>query len=143
MMIDSVPLLIGSVPTLWPCFALAGHVERTPPNEVRDFLSSLSVYVRRFSAGLQKSGPFSVGGSATMPTTTAGRNEEPRSVPMVSEEEKANVKYIVETFGYEERDVREWMGTVGYPDDVATLDLQVVVKTLNIMIQAGVVKPKE
>ncbi|KAG8824382.1 hypothetical protein FRC19_001898 [Serendipita sp. 401] len=132
---------IGSVPTLWPCFALAGHVERTPPVEVREFLSSLSVYVRRFAAGLQQSGPFNVGGSATMSTTTTG--EESPSVPMVSDEEKANVKYIMETFGYEEGDVREWLGTVGYPDDVAVLDLQVVVKTLDIMTQAGVVKPKE
>jgi hypothetical protein len=43
---------------------------------------------------------------------------------------RENVKFIMETFGYEEEDVKEWMEQHSYPREVGEVDLRVVVKTL-------------
>lgn len=45
-------------------------------------------------------------------------------------EHNANADYIVEKFKYPMEDVRHWLATVGYPDEVGLVDLKVVVQTL-------------
>lgn len=122
---------------------IAAHTSstRAAPDEVRDFLSSLTTYVKSFSEGLVQSTPVGVEimGVSASPTFTKERHTKDGSedeivvveAPML-DKERANVDYIVRNFGYPEEDVKEWMSTVGYPVDVALVPLQVVVHTLEL-----------
>ncbi|PVG04359.1 hypothetical protein CPB86DRAFT_778610 [Serendipita vermifera] len=144
---------IGSVPTPWPSWMIAAHtsVTRAPSADVRDFLSSLTAYVKSFSEGLVQSVPVGVEimGVSASPTFTKEQHGKEGSdeivvveAPML-EKERANVEYIVRNFGYPEEDVKEWMSTVGYPVDVGVVPFQVVVQTLDVLEQAGVVNRPE
>ena len=95
---------------------------RAPADKVRAFLASLGEYVRAFSAGLQKTMPLGVD-IMDKPVNSGHADEK-------DEAEERNVHYIAQSFGYPEEDVKEWMDTVGYPEDVGLVDLAVVVQTL-------------
>jgi hypothetical protein len=102
--------------------AASSSSSRAPVDKVRAFLASLSENVRIFSAGLGKTLP--VGVDIMDKPVNSGHEDEKH------EAEERNVQYIVRSFGYPEKDVKEWMDTVGYPDDVGLVDLAVVVRTL-------------
>ena len=101
---------------------VAAHTNpsRAPVVPVREFLSSLTVYVRNFAEGLQKVKPVGIAINETPIATDrdfAGTHT-------------ANADYIVEKFGYPREDVNQWLATVGYPEDVGLVDLKVVAQTL-------------
>lgn len=120
---------IGSVPTPWASWMISASTSssRAPADQVRGFLASLSEYVRAFSQGLQKTKP--VGVDILQKPIREDRGEAK------DEAEETNVNYIVQSFGYPEKDVREWMDTVGYPGDVGMVDLSVIGQTLKYVIQ--------
>jgi hypothetical protein len=95
---------IGSVPTPWPSWLIAAHPspERTPPEALKRFLSTLSEYVRTFDSAEKR--------------------------------EKENVDFIVKTWNYPEEDVRQWLDTVKYPQDCATIPEKVITETLRYVI---------
>jgi hypothetical protein len=102
--------------------AASSSSSRAPTDKVREFLASLSEHVRAFSAGLAKTSALGVD---IMGKPVNSEHEDEKH-----EAEERNVQYIVQSFGYPERDVKEWMDTVGYPEDVGLVDLAVVVQTL-------------
>ncbi|KIM33497.1 hypothetical protein M408DRAFT_19779 [Serendipita vermifera MAFF 305830] len=110
---------IGSVPTPWPSWMVAAHssATRAPAGLVRDFLSSLTEYVRKFAQGLQNLEPVGI-----------QINEKP--VVSGADGHSPNADYIVEKFGYPREDVNQWLATVGYPEDVGLVDLTVITQTL-------------
>ncbi|TBU33329.1 periplasmic binding protein-like II [Dichomitus squalens] len=48
---------IGSVPTPWPSWLIAAHPERAPADSLREFLGTLSTYVREFNLRENRAGP--------------------------------------------------------------------------------------
>ncbi|TBU42376.1 periplasmic binding protein-like II [Dichomitus squalens] len=48
---------IGSVPTPWPSWLIAAHPERAPADSLREFLGTLSTYVREFNSRENRAGP--------------------------------------------------------------------------------------
>lgn len=54
-----------------------------------------------------------------------------------------SVKFVMDTFGYPETDVKEWLDAVEYPEDCATIPWNVITDTLGVLQQAGVVAPPE
>jgi hypothetical protein len=102
---------------------VAAHTNpiRAPAKPVREFLSSLTTYVRKFAQGLRKVKPVGV----EINDTPIATDEDASAA-----ENSANVDYIVEKFGYPREDVRQWLATVGYPDEVGLVDVKVVVQTL-------------
>jgi len=116
---------------------VAAHTNpiRAPVEPVREFLSSLTTYVRKFAQGLQEIRPVGV----EINDTPIATGEDASTA-----EHSANADYIVERFGYPREDVKQWLATVGYPDEVGLVDLKVIVQTLDILDQAGVVhRPQE
>jgi len=102
---------------------VAAHTNpiRAPVKPVQEFLSSLTTYVRKFAQGLEKFKPIGV----EINDTPIATDEDASAA-----EHSANADYIVEKFGYPREDVRQWLATVGYPDEVGLVDLKVVVQTL-------------
>ncbi|KAH8117882.1 periplasmic binding protein-like II [Phellopilus nigrolimitatus] len=100
---------IGSVPTPWPSWLIAAH-----PNTARAPPAAL----RSFLAGL--SGYV-------------------RAFDAPAAREEADVAFIKEKFGYAEADVREWLKTVGYPQDCAAIPEKVVRDTSVTLVKAGVI----
>jgi hypothetical protein len=49
----------------------------------------------------------------------------------------------MDTFGYPETDVKEWLDAVEYPEDCSTIPWNVITDTLGVLQQAGVVAPSE
>ena len=121
-LIDSL-VQIGSVPTPWPSWMVAAHTNpiRAPVKPVREFLSSLTTHVRKFAQGLQKVKPVGI----EINDTPIATDEDASAA-----EHSTNVDYIVEKFGYPREDVRRWLATVGYPDEVGLVDLRVISQTL-------------
>ncbi|KAG1737337.1 periplasmic binding protein-like II [Suillus lakei] len=54
-----------------------------------------------------------------------------------------SAKFVMDTFGYAETDVKEWLDAVEYPEDCATIPWNVITDTLGVLQQAGVVGPPE
>ncbi|KAG1766832.1 periplasmic binding protein-like II [Suillus placidus] len=54
-----------------------------------------------------------------------------------------SVKFVMDTFGYPETDVKEWLDAVEYPEDCSTIPWNVIADTLGVLQQAGVVAPPE
>jgi hypothetical protein len=54
-----------------------------------------------------------------------------------------SVKFVMDTFGYPETDVKEWLDAVEYPEDCSTIPWNVITDTLGVLQQAGVVAPSE
>ncbi|KAH7877237.1 hypothetical protein F5879DRAFT_961328 [Lentinula edodes] len=54
-----------------------------------------------------------------------------------------NVNFIKSRFGYGEEDIEAWMKTVGYPQDCLTIPKDVLMNTLSVLENAGVVKSPE
>ncbi|TFK45854.1 periplasmic binding protein-like II [Heliocybe sulcata] len=104
---------IGSVPTPWPSWLIAAHPspQRAPPDVLRQFLSTLSTYVRAFD----------------------------------SEEKRLHddVEFIKKTWGYPEEDIKEWLKTVAYPQDCASIPTKVITDTISVLEKAGVFKSPE
>lgn len=101
--------------------AASTSASRAPISETREFLSSLTEYVQRFSEGLGMSGIISTDDRRATTDSTTG-------VGAVAE--KRNIEYIMKTFGYPKEDIMEWLDTVAYPKDIGLVDLSVVVHTL-------------
>jgi len=102
---------IGAVPTPWPSWQIAAST--VPARAPR---AALRTFLRRLSA-------YVVAFDAP-----AGRA-------------RADVDFVVQTFGYPEADVRAWLATVGYPADCGVVPRQDVAQTLAVLVQAGVIKP--
>jgi len=101
---------IGSVPTPWPSWLIAAHPSstRAPPDVLRNFLATLSKYVRSFSDVSNRAGP--------------------------------SLEFIKDKFGYPEEDIKAWLETVNYPDDCSVIPRNVIIDTLGVLEQAGMVK---
>lgn len=101
---------------------VAAHTSptRAPEEQVRDFLVSLTGYVQKFAQGLPM----------TKPVQFTDRDFPPSARAEQEAQTQANVKFIMETFGYDEEDVKEWMSQHSYPREVGEVDLTVIVKTL-------------
>ncbi|KAJ4477298.1 hypothetical protein J3R30DRAFT_3484379 [Lentinula aciculospora] len=54
-----------------------------------------------------------------------------------------NVDFIKNKFGYGEDDIKAWMKTVGYPQDCLAIPKDVIMNTLSVLDNAGVVKAPE
>lgn len=87
------------MPTPWPSWLIAAH-----PNADRAPASA----VRAFLSGL---------------TTYV------RAFDDADARASADVAFIKERFGYPETDVREWLGTVGYPESCSVIPESVVLDT--------------
>jgi len=54
-----------------------------------------------------------------------------------------DVEFIKEKFGYPEEDVKAWLKTVGYSHDCASISVQVIADTLDVLEKAGFIKSPE
>lgn len=101
---------IGSVLTPWPSWLIAAH-----PSPERADRAALRNFLGRLTQYVRKF-------------------DEP------GQREQADVDFIRERFGYEEHDIREWLKTVRWVEDCSAISGKVIVDTLNILNQAGVVQ---
>ncbi|KAG9121474.1 hypothetical protein FRC07_002561 [Ceratobasidium sp. 392] len=101
---------IGSVLTPWPSWLIAAH-----PSPERAEPGAL----RNFLGHL---------------TEYAHKFDDER------QRDQADVDFIRERFGYQEKDVRDWLKTVRWVEDCTAIPGKVIVDTLNILEQAGVVQ---
>ncbi|QRV75063.1 hypothetical protein RhiJN_03078 [Ceratobasidium sp. AG-Ba] len=101
---------IGSVLTPWPSWLIAAH-----PSPDRADPGVLRSFLGRLTEYVRKF-------------------DEPR------EREQADVDFIRKHFGYEEHDIREWLKTVRWVEDCSAISGKVIVDTLNILNEAGVVQ---
>jgi len=103
---------IGSVPTPWPSWLIAAQ-PTTSSESLKEFLTTLSTYVRSFDLPESRASP------------------------------EKNLEFIKSKFGYGEEDIEAWMKTVGYPQDCLVIPKNVVEETLSVLEKAGVVKAPE
>ncbi|KIY44147.1 periplasmic binding protein-like II [Fistulina hepatica ATCC 64428] len=54
-----------------------------------------------------------------------------------------NVEFIKEVFGYPQADVEEWLKTVGYPEDCATIPSKVITDTMSVLERTGFIQAPE
>lgn len=93
---------IGSMPTPWPSWLIAANPSsKTNPHHTKE----LSEFLNQLSTYVNKF-----------------NSEESRKGP--------NVEFIKKNFGYNEDDIVAWLKTVGYPDDVATIESNLILDTL-------------
>ncbi|KAI0317062.1 periplasmic binding protein-like II, partial [Amylostereum chailletii] len=101
---------IGSVPTPWPSWLIAAH-----PDPTRAPPAALRAFLAALSAAVA---------AFDAPAARAERD----------------VAFVRDRFGYPEEDVRAWLDTVGYPQDCATIPIEVIATTLSVLEKAGVVQ---
>ncbi|KAG8789978.1 hypothetical protein FRC12_013032 [Ceratobasidium sp. 428] len=100
---------IGSVLTPWPSWLIAAH-----PSPERAEPGALRSFL----------------GQLTIYARKFDEQEQ---------REQADVEFIRERFGYQEKDVRDWLKTVRWVEDCTAIPGKVIADTLNILDQAGVV----
>ncbi|KAJ1307539.1 hypothetical protein OPQ81_001636 [Rhizoctonia solani] len=101
---------IGSVPTPWPSWLIAAH-----PSPERAEPNALRNFLGKLTEYVAR---------------------------FDSEEQRlqADISFIQENFGYPEADIRAWLQTVRWVEDCSAISGKVIMDTLNILDQAGVVK---
>ncbi|KAI5122898.1 hypothetical protein M0805_007576 [Coniferiporia weirii] len=104
---------IGSVLTPWPSWLIAAH-----PNPDRAPPAALRAFLATLS-------------------------EYVRAFDASDAREAADVAFIKERFGYEETDIKEWLKTVSYPADCASIPEEVVLDTSITLVKAGVIHKPE
>ncbi|KAH7106412.1 hypothetical protein BKA62DRAFT_687089 [Auriculariales sp. MPI-PUGE-AT-0066] len=103
---------IGSVPTPWPSWLIAGSTDeaRAPAGHLRDFLATLTRHI------------------------TAFQHEKDTDAA-------ATIAFIREHFeDQKEEDIQMWLNTVKYAKDCTAIDGKLVVDTLTTLEKAGVVE---
>ncbi|KAG8736517.1 hypothetical protein FRC10_009228 [Ceratobasidium sp. 414] len=105
-----IPEFQGSVPTPWPSWLIAAH-----PSPERADPGALRDFVGQLTGYVR-------------------RFDEPQ------QRDQPDVDFIRQHFGYEEKDVRDWLKTVRWVEDCSAISGKVIADTLNILNQAGVVE---
>jgi len=104
---------IGSVPTPWPSWIIAAHP--SPERAPKEAVRSFL-------------------GSLTSYVTKFDSQES---------RDSTNVPFIQKTWGYPEADIKEWMSTVKYTTDCATISSTVLSEVLRTLSTAGFIIPPE
>ncbi|PAV16225.1 periplasmic binding -like II [Pyrrhoderma noxium] len=104
---------IGSVPTPWPSWLIAAH-----PNPSRAPPEALSAFL-------------------------SGLSQYVRAFNSPEARETRDVAFIKERFGYAEKDIREWLATVDYPEDCSVIPENVIKDTSVTLVKAGVIHKPE
>ncbi|KDQ59337.1 hypothetical protein JAAARDRAFT_34078 [Jaapia argillacea MUCL 33604] len=105
---------IGSVPTPWPSWLIAAH-----PSPTRAPVETLTTFLTTLTAYV-------------------------RSFDSAEKRESGeNVEFIKNTWGYDEQDVKQWLGTVGYTGDCRKVEGKVIEETLSVLQKAGFIQSPE
>lgn len=99
---------IGSVPTPWHSWMIAAHND-----ESRAPQTDVSAFLRNLSLYVKQ-------------------------FDSPEKREKDDVDYIHRNFGYEVEDIKAWLDTVKYPQDVSYILEESIERTINILVTASV-----
>jgi len=105
-------------------------IAATPQTDEADltaFLDKLSKYVREFDDVNARSASSMVCRLHPCNSSAASDILNPQD-------------FVVKQFGYDRTDVQSWLATVGYPEDVREVKSEMIMKVLETLETAGVVK---